>query len=173
MLGVVIVVLVASTAAWNLPPGAGPGSAPASSALRRDVLFVGAPVMYALGLDQDWDVFAPPRQQVVQLSAQVKFANGTETVWRPPTSLGALFGAYRDYRWGKFAEMAIADENSNVWQPLAEWVAREHTSPGRRPVLVKLIRRFYNIYIATNGEPDRGPWMRVTYYVYHVPARSR
>lgn len=173
MLSVLIVVLVASVAAWNLPPGVGPGTAGGSSALRHDVLVVGAPVLYALGLDQDWDVFAPPRTQVVQLSAKIKYADGHQTVWRPPTSTGALFGAYRDYRWGKFAEMAIADANSNVWQPLAAWVAREHTSKGRRPTMVTLIRRFYDLYPVVNGLPDRGPWMRVAYYVYHVPAGSR
>jgi hypothetical protein len=173
VLSVAIVVLVASLIAWNLPPGIGPASAPGSSALRRDVLYAGGPLIYALGLDQDWDVFAPPRVQVIKLEAKVKFANGAQTVWRPPTSLGALFGAYRDYRWGKYAEMAIADANSSIWQPLAEWVAREHTSPGRRPAVVTLIRQFYNINPVVSGTPDRGPWMRVAYYVYHVPARSQ
>jgi hypothetical protein len=173
VLSVVIIVLVVSTAAWNMPPGSGPASTPNSSALRRDLLRVGAPVMYALGLDQDWGVFAPPRTQVVRLEARAKYADGTEAVWRPPSSLGALFGAYRDYRWGKFAEMAIADSNSTEWQPLAAWVAREHTYGARHPVKVTLIRKFYNILPAVNGAPDRSPWMRVVFYNYPVPARSQ
>lgn len=172
-LSIVIVVLGIATIAWNLPPGSGPASTPGSSTLRHDLLVGGAPIMYALGLDQNWDVFAPPRMQVIGLEARIKYADGTRSVWRPPTSTGALFGAYRDYRWGKFVEYAIADANSSLWQPFAAWIARQHTSPGRRPVSVTLTRRFYNLYAITPGAPSHGPWKHFSYYTYRVPARSQ
>lgn len=167
-LSVPIALLAIFTIAWNLPPGYGPASS-SSSALRRDIMYAGAPVMYALGLDQNWDVFAPPSQQVIHLEAVIKFANGKEERWKPPTATGALFGTYRDYRWGKYAEQAIADANSNVWQPLAEWVAREHTTATEQPVTVELIRRWYELFEVKTGAASRSQWMHYTYEVYHVP----
>jgi hypothetical protein len=171
-LSVFIVLLIAATVAWNLPPGAGVASAPSTPTLRTDALKVGGPLLYALGLDQNWAVFAPPRLQVISLEAKVGFADGTEAVWRPPVSTGALIGAYRDYRWGKYVENEIADANRGVlWEPLAALIARKYTSPARRPVSVVLIRRFYNLFPVTGGSsPQHGPWQQVTYYSYRVPA---
>lgn len=171
-LSVVIVALVAATIAWNLPPGSGLPPAQASPALRADVLKIGGPLLYALGLDQDWSVFAPPRLQVIGLEARVAYADGSQVVWRPPVSTGALIGAYRDYRWGKYVENQIADANrGTLWEPLAGWIARKYTSPTQRPVSVTLIRRFYDLFPVTgDGSPDHGPWKQVTYYVYHAPA---
>lgn len=164
-----IVALVAATIAWNLPPSSGPSSAAGSSALRAAVLRPGAPLLYALGLDQDWGVFAPPRLQVIGLQADIQYANGSESVWRPPTSTGALFGAYRDYRWGKYVETEFPDTSASLWQPLAAWVARTHTSASRRPVAVSLIRRFYELDPVTAKGPQHGPWRTYTYYIYRVP----
>lgn len=169
-LSVLIVGLIAATVAWNLPPGTGLPRAQASPALRADLLKIGGPLLYALGLDQDWAVFAPPRLQVIGLEAMVAYENGSHAVWRPPVSTGALIGAYRDYRWGKYVENEIADANGAVlWQPLAAWIARKYTSPTVRPVSVTLIRRFYELFPVTGGgRAERGPWKQVTYYVYHV-----
>jgi hypothetical protein len=170
-LSVVIIVLVVSTIAWNLAPGNGPASAPGSPALRRDLLTVGAPVMYALGLDQVWSVFAPPRLQVIGLEARIEYADGTSSVWRPPTSTGDVVGAYRDYHWGKYVEEEIPDSSAFLWGELAAWVARTHTSPGHRPVSLELIRRWYDLYPVRGGRgPTHGPWKQYTYYTYIVPA---
>lgn len=171
-LSVFILALIAATVAWNLPPGSGLPPAQASPALRADVLKIGGPLLYALGLDQDWSVFAPPRLEVIGLEARVAYANGSNAVWRPPVSTGALIGAYRDYRWGKYVENEIADANRGaLWEPLAAWIARKYTSPTQRPVSVTLIRRFYNLFPVTGGgRADRGPWKQVTYFVYHAPA---
>lgn len=170
-LSVLIVGLIAATVAWNLPPGSGLPPAQTSPALRAQMLKIGGPLLYALGLDQDWSVFAPPRLQVIGLEARVAYVNGSQAVWRPPASTGALIGAYRDYRWGKYVENEIADANGGaLWEPLAAWIARKYTSPTRRPVSVTLIRRFYDLFPVTGGgRAERGPWKQVTYYVYHVP----
>jgi hypothetical protein len=170
-LSVIILGLIAATVAWNLPPGSGLPRAQASPALRAEVLKIGGPLLYALGLDQDWSVFAPPRLQVISLEATVAYANGSQAVWRPPVSTGALIGTYRDYRWGKYVENEIADANGGaLWEPLAAWIARKYTSLTQRPVSVMLIRRFYDLFPVTGGgRAQRGPWKQVTYYVYHVP----
>lgn len=175
ILSVVIIVLVGATIAWNLPPGVGPASQAGSSAIRSRVLRLGAPVLYALGLDQDWGVFAPPRLQVIGLEARIEYTNGTTGVWTPPASTGALFGAYRDYRWAKYVENEIPDSSAGVlWQPLAAWVARTHTSPGHEPLAVTLIRRFYDLYPVTGGaEPAHGPWTQYAYYEYRVPEAQK
>jgi hypothetical protein len=172
LLSVLIVALIVATVAWNLPPGSGMPSAAASSALRADVMKLGGPLMYGLGLDQDWSVFAPPRMQVIGFEARVRYADGREAVWRPPVSTGALVGAYRDYRWGKYIENEIADANRGVlWKPFAAWIARRYSSASRRPALVILIRRFYDLFPVTGGgRPQHGPWREFTYYVYHVPS---
>lgn len=170
-LSVLIVGLIAATVAWNLPPGSGLPRGTADPPLRAAVMKFGGPLLYALGLDQDWAVFAPPRLQVIGLEARIAYANGTQAVWRAPVSTGALIGAYRDYRWGKYVENEIADANGGVlWEPLAAWIARKYTSPTRRPSSVMLIRRFYDLFAVSGGSAGHGPWQQVTYYVYHVPA---
>jgi hypothetical protein len=170
LLSVAIVVLLGALVGWNLPPGAGPSSG--ESAFKRDMLAVGTPVINALGLDQNWSVFAPPRLQVITLSAKIRYADGSTVVWRAPVSTGALFGEYRDNRWGKYVESAIMDANSGVlWQPLAAWVARTHASRGHRILSVTLVRRFYDLYPETGvrGSVSRGPWISVSYFVYLLP----
>ena len=80
ILSVLIVILVGATVAWNLPPGRGP-------VRRREARRFGPGVacgrarLYALGLDQEWGVFAPPRQQVIGLQARIEYADGTESTW--------------------------------------------------------------------------------------------
>jgi len=118
-----VAVIVLFLAVWNLPPG---NSGSGGAALRRDVMKVGAPVMYALGLDQNWGVFAPPRMSAIALSADIRYADGTHSTWRPPTSTGALFGAYRDYRWSKYVENAVSYHNPALLFPLVLWLARQH-----------------------------------------------
>ncbi len=171
-LSVLIVVLIAATVGWNLPPGSGPAGATTSSALRTYVLRLGAPMLYLFGLDQNWTVFAPPRLQVIGLEAKIDYKNGTEMVWRPPVATGALIGAYRDYRWGKYVENQIADANAGaLWEPLAAWIARRYSSPRQRPVSVSLVRRFYDLFsVSGDKKSAHGPWMEFTYYVYRVPA---
>lgn len=173
VLSVALVVLVASLIAWNLPPGGGPASQPETSALRHEITFIGSPLLYALGLDQDWGVFAPPRTEVLKMKARISYADGTTEIWRPPTSTGALVGAYRDYRWGKLIENNVLDTGSSTWAPLAEWLAREHTSGARRVTQVELIRRYYPLLAVIKGSRETGPVKQDVYYIYRPPAGSR
>jgi hypothetical protein len=152
-ISVFVVVTLAFVAATNLP----------RSSLRQDVLTPGQPYLRALGLDQHWNVFAPePRKQVIDLVSQVTFSDGSQAQWQLPRR-GALVGAYSDYRWRKLLENAIADSHRELWGPLALWIARNASSPGRRPTRVTLVRRFYDL-LPPGSTPDRGPWKEFAYY---------
>ena len=69
-------------------------------------------------------------------------------------------------------EQEIPDASAGMlWEPLAAWIARTHTSPGRRPLAVSLIRRWYDLLPVAGGrKPAHGPWRQYLYYVYRVPA---
>ncbi len=175
LLSALIIVLVASIAAWNLPPAVGPDG---GSALRRDAMQVGSPLLFALGLDQNWGVFAPPRVQTIALSAQIFYSNGHSKRWTPPTSTGNLFGAYRDYRWVKYLENIIQDSSSGDWPSLSAWLARTNSGPGQRPVSVTLTRYFSTIEPLTARNRQRIPgapaagssaWQHDDFFNYPVP----
>ncbi len=128
---------------------------------------VGSPVMYATGLDQNWGVFAPPRMSTIALSARIRFSDGTTATWTAPISTGALFGAYRDYRWGKLVENAVVYRNPEVLFPLAIWLARQRNTSQHRPIEVAVMQHYYQLKPITNpGEPrpagaaapGSGPW---------------
>lgn len=141
-------------AVWNLPPGNQPHG---GSAIRRAVMSFGSPVLFALGLDQNWGVFAPPRTSTIALSAVIRYSDGTSSTWAPPTSTGALFGEYRDYRWGKYVENLIAYQRPVQEFQLSVWLARRYNHGGRRPILVQLIQHVYALMPITNANARRGP----------------
>jgi hypothetical protein len=141
-------------AMWNLPPGNAPQG---GSAIRRGVMSFASPVLLALGLDQGWGVFAPPRTTSIALSAVVNFSDGTSATWVPPTSTGALFGEYRDYRWGKYVENLIAYQRPVQMFQFSLWLARRYNRPGRRPILVKLIQLVYALQPITNANAQPAP----------------
>jgi hypothetical protein len=161
-ISVFIAVSLAFVVAANLP----------HSRLRHDVLVPGQPYLNALGLDQNWDVFAPdPRRQVIDLVSRVTFSDGSVATWRLPYR-GALVGAYSDYRWRKWLENSIADANRGLWRPFALWTARRAAAGGKRPVRVTLVRRFYNV-LPPGTSPDRGPWKAFAYYTLDLGAAAK
>jgi hypothetical protein len=154
VISVFVVVLVLFVAVWQLPPGnTGSGGA----AIRRDVMKAGSPVMYALGLDQNWSVFAPPRVTTIAISAQIRYADGTTSTWTPPTSTGALFGEYRDYRWGKYVESLVFSHSVAIIAPLAIWIAKQHNTPGHRPIVVSILQRWYDLKPITDPDAPKAP----------------
>ena len=161
-ISVFIAVLLAFVVATNLP----------RSRLRHDALVPGQPYLNALGLDQNWDVFAPdPRRQVIDLVSRVTFSDGSMATWRLPYR-GALVGAYSDYRWRKWLENSIADAHSGLWRPFALWTARQAAAKGKQPVRVTLIRRFYDL-LPPDRSPDRGPWKEFAYYTLDLGATAQ
>ena len=155
VISILVVVLFAAVVAWNLP----------ESELGRQGRFRLKPVVNAAGLDQTWAVFAPdPPRQEVELEARIAYADGTERRWRVPTG-DPLVGAYRDYRWLKWAEWMTSGATVVLWEPAAAWIAREELDAGRRPLSVTLIRQMYDVTLGT----DRASPRPVEFYVYPVP----
>jgi hypothetical protein len=139
-----------------------------ASYLRTKVLKGTGAYVDALGLDQNWLVFAPnPRSYSIAISAVVTFAGGHTTVWRPPLD-GALVGTYRDYRWRKWEENVTVPANGPVlWRSAALWAAA-HVPPTGRPVTeVQLIEQFANNN-PPGVTPSRGPEQHKTLYVLKV-----
>ena len=151
-ISVFVAAVVAAIAISNLPTGAA----------QQRAARVTAPFGNALGLDQRWRMFAPiPRSEVLYLEARVRHADGTTTVWRPPTD-GPLVGAYRDYHWRKFVEHAVPNGDTwpRLWPAVARYAARQE---GDRPVSVTLVKRSADVL-----PPDRGggltPFREQPYY---------
>ena len=152
LISAVLVVTLFSVMTANLYP----------SDLKRQFWRVGKPVVYATGLDQGWDVFAPDvRRQTIKLEAHVAYADGTSATWRIPRG-GSLFGAYWDYRWRKWAELMILGFAPREIEPGARWIAR-HAEPGRRAVKIELVERYQQLGLPGTS-PNRGPWTEKSLY---------
>ena len=140
------------------------------SYLRREALKAARPYLEALGVDQNWRIFAPdPRQTSLQVEARVRYADGSVAFWRPPRG-GDLVGAYWDYRWAKWIENVTQDGNRRVlWRPAAEFVAAELRDEGRRPRSVTLVRRWQDLRPPGSDGPDRAPWKSYDFYTLRLP----
>lgn len=142
---------------WNLP----------DSEIKRKSLTVVRPYVTALSLEQNWGVFAPdPRRETLDFFARVSYADGTEEELRAPDG-GPLVGSYWDYHWWKWIESATNDKRQGLWKPAAVWFARRATTDERRPVRVRLVRRWYELFPPGPG-PDHGEWNEVVYYTLRV-----
>jgi hypothetical protein len=154
LLSILIVVLLVAVVVWNLP----------DSDLGRRSQFRLKPVVNAAGLDQTWAVFAPdPPRQEFELEARIAYVDGTERVWRVPTG-NPVLGAYRDYRWLKWAEWMTGGTQVQLMKPAAVWIAREERLAGRRPVSVTLLRQVSDLPIGR----EKGPPRATELYVYRV-----
>ena len=148
-------VLAAAVLMWNLP----------TSGLRANVVPTAALVLYPVGLDQNWALFAPdPRKFSVGLYARVSYADGREEIWTPPAR-GHLLAPYRTYRWQKFTERARADRNPQLWGATARWLTRE-LGPG--VVKVVLVRTFQEAVTPGSGGVRERP-AEFSYYTLRVP----
>ena len=122
------------------------------------------PVTGALGLEQNWNVFAPrPRRDGLRLEALVTWSDGRRTVWRIPSG-EPWIGGYRDYRWRKWAEHAGLGRNAHaLWRPAALYVARR--LPARRaavPRAIRLVR--YLQPVPPPGVHAERPWIATDLY---------
>ena len=120
VLTLLMAVLAVAVLIWNMPAGK-----------PRDALRpAAAHVLYPVGLDQDWALFAPdPRTFSVGVYARITYADGRERVRVPPHN-GHLLAPYRTYRWQKYVERLRADDYSSLWEPTARWIARDAVVPG-------------------------------------------
>jgi hypothetical protein len=124
------------------------------------------PYLTAVGLGEDWGMFAPgPRTSVVYTSGHIRYSDGTSSQWSFPVRPGLM--AYSDYRWQKFEEYVRLDTYKGLWEPFARYLANHHSTPGRTPVQVALIRRWAEIK-PPGVTPDRGRWSQYVYFVAPV-----
>ena len=151
---------VFSLAVWNAP----------DSSLRRHVLNATGRYTAALGLDQNWAVFAPnPRSQSLKLFASAQFANGRSENWSLPHG-GSVLGAYWDYRWLKWMEWATSSDDRQLWEPTANYVARRLSRPGRRVSRVFLVRETSDNN-PPGVSPSAKPWFATTYFQLRIGPR--
>lgn len=154
LLSILIVVILAGVVVWNLP----------GSDLGRRSQYRLKPLVNAAGLDQTWAVFAPdPPRQELELEARIAYVDGTERIWRVPTG-DPVVGAYRDYRWLKWAEWMTGGTQVQLMKPAALWIVREERRAGRQPVAVTLVRQVFDLPIG-RGRATPQP---TELYVYRV-----
>ncbi len=158
MLSSLFVVTLIAIVAINLP----------QSDLRRQLLRPGQPYLNAIGLDQNWALFAPdPRRVVIHVAATVSYDDGRTAQWSFPRD-GALIGTYRDYRWRKWAENLINPANATaLWRSAALWAAGQERRPGHAITKVSLVERFAPL--APPGvTPSVGPTQQRVFYTLRV-----
>lgn len=132
-------VLAVAVVIWNMPAGR------PREALRP----AAAHVLYPIGLDQDWALFAPdPRAFSVGVYARIMYADGRERIRVPPHN-GRVLAPYRSYRWQKYVERLRADDYASLWEPTARWIARD-AGPGVTKVV--LVRTFRDAVVPGSGE---------------------
>lgn len=154
-LSVLMAAVIAGIALWNLPPGRPHDRA-------RQVV---GPAVQAVGLEQDWALFAPnPRSFSVGVFADVTFRDGRKQRWQPPHN-GLFFTPYGTYRWQKYVERLRADDYAGLWEPTARWIARE---VGGDVVKVELTRTFRDAVKPGDGtaRPATGSYL---FYTLDLP----
>lgn len=138
-LTVLMGVLAVAVLIWNMPAGA-PREALRPAAAR---------VLYPIGLDQDWALFAPdPRVFSVGVYARITYADGRERIRVPPHN-GRVLTPYRTYRWQKYVERLRADDYASLWEPTARWIAR---AAGPDVTKVVLVRTFRDAVVPGSGD---------------------
>lgn len=117
------------------------------------------------GLAQNWGVFAPnPRRISLHMYATVTFADGSQARWDTP-SWDPLIGAYRHYRWRKWMTNVRQDDNEDeLWEPTARWVARKFTDRGE-VTEVTLVRRFRDVPAPGEVAPE---WKEFAFYTLEL-----
>jgi hypothetical protein len=114
-----------------------------ASRLQDVLLKADRPYLYGVALDQSWEVFAPePRRETIDVSARVRFADGSEETWRIDRR-NPVVGSYVDYRWLKWAEYVVSPAYPELSRPIALYIARKFDSPTRRPTEVTLSNHWY------------------------------
>ena len=155
LLSLLMLVLVVGVVLWNLPAGK-------PHDLVRPVV---GPVIQAVGLEQDWALFAPePRSFGVGVYATVTYRDGRVEIWEPPHN-GQFLTPYRTYRWQKYVERLRADDYAALWDPTARWVARQ---AGHDVVRVVLTRTFRDVAVPGDGKP-RPVAGRYDFYTLDLP----
>lgn len=143
--------------------------------LQRNLFKVTRPYATALGLDQNWGVFAPdPRPQTIDMRARIFYADGTTEWWDLPDR-NPIFGEYVDYRWRKWLEYIVNPAfRAVLFRPLAAWLARTHTDARHVPVRIAFVSRWFDLYPPGSVKGNlRSDWREQAYYTVNVTPAMR
>ena len=155
LISLFLTITVLSLVIWNMP----------DSYLRATVQPFVTPYVALVGLDQSWRIFAPdPRQTSLFIHARIEYDDGSESRWELPG--GDLIGPYRSYRWRKWADQVRQDDNAEMWEPTARYLASLHTAGGRTPIRVTLVRTWADVPALGSG--DAAEWHEFDFYVYEA-----
>lgn len=141
---------------WNLPAGAP----------SQDLSPVVSPVIYALGMEQYWQLFAPdPRHSTLELRARISFADKRVKVVALP-HYGTLFDSYRSYRWHELEPEICFNDDKGLREAASLWLARQE-GPGVRTVALKCADQLVEPPGSTGPPPAPKVW-----YPYTLVVRS-
>jgi hypothetical protein len=124
------------------------------------------PITDATGLFQNWNLFAPePRPTTFRLEARLTYEDGSSATWSPPAG-NRFFGAYRSFRWRKWANNVLDRDREDLLRQAAEFIAGTTRRNGRYPVEVVLVKLTYSAPPPGSGRPrDPDPdWSVEPYY---------
>jgi hypothetical protein len=156
LINLFLIVTLAAVLVANLP----------DSVVKARLIAPAHSYLTALGLGQNWSVFAPnPRQDVIHVTGDIEYSDGSSSTWSFPVRTGLM--AYSDYRWQKFGEHLRLDSNRQLWQPFATYLASQERVGGRTPVRVSLVRRWAELQ-PPGGTMVLGPWRQFVYYTTPV-----
>lgn len=162
IVSVLLVVMLVGVLQANLRP----------SYLREQLGRVTSHYTNAIGLDQDWALFAPqPRPFSLALVGEVTYADGTKSIWRLPRGDNVL-GGYWDYRWLKWIEYAVDENRKFLFKPAAEYIARDSAKRGTTVVQVALLRN-ETPNNPPGQKPEHGKFSSARYYVLNVRTPAR
>ncbi len=154
LVSALLVLLSVCIVGWNLP---------GQSEVRSDIRAKIRPVVYTLGIDQGWGVFAPnPSKTSVIVEAEVAFSDGTTERFEFPDG-DPFIGAYREFRWRKLERRFRTDSSwTSLRSPTAEWIARQFVSSERAVTSVTLVR--YLARTPRAGSDDERVYERDDFY---------
>jgi hypothetical protein len=128
----IVVMILLIGVVWSLP----------ASTIQRSVAPPLRPAALALGLDQDWGVFAPgPPLAATTIEVHVLVeGDAARRTWRPPHG-NPVYGQYSWYRWQKFKEWVLVPSSGLDLPDFAHWVVRDVTRSTEHPTYVEVVER--------------------------------
>jgi hypothetical protein len=133
-----------------------------------------SPVATALGLRQDWMMFAPnPTHLNTYIDAEITYRDGRKHVWTFPQMQELGYAErYVKERYRKFANDRLwVKDNSALWPDAARFIARlTAADPSNPPLAVKLIHYWSEIPPPPEDgeEPRLERWKRDVFFTYTV-----
>jgi hypothetical protein len=132
-----------------------------------------SPYATALGLRQDWMMFAPnPTRENTFIDAEITYRSGRKRIWTFPQMQELGYAErYAKERYRKFAnERLWVKEASFLWPDAARYIARLNREPSDPPRIVKLAH--YRCIIPWAPPPGEEPpperWEREVFFTYTV-----